>query len=84
VMENTALPAISNYRSQLGTFGQLGTNTAGAASLGAVPAAGGVYDAIGAGLYNATKEQDPFMSTMASLYKSMMPGNYKLSSGMGV
>ena len=85
VMENTALPAINNYRSQLGTFGQLGTSTGGTASLGAIPAAGGVYDAIGAGLYNATKEPDPFATTMAALYRSMLPGgNYKLNAGMGV
>ena len=55
VTSNVALPAINTYRSQLGTFGQLGTNQAGQASMTAVGADKGVYDALGYGLGQITQ-----------------------------
>lgn len=58
VTNNTTLPALNNYRSQLGTFGQLGTNTAGSASLGAAGNAGNTYNALGYGLGQITSPQN--------------------------
>ena len=40
------LPQLNTYRSQLGSFGQLGTNTAGTADLAATQQAGGVANAL--------------------------------------
>jgi hypothetical protein len=64
VTKSTALPALQNYRSQLGTFGQLGVNTAGAAGVNAANASGGVFDAIGAGLNTALNPQTDFEKLM--------------------
>ena len=41
------MPALASYRGQLGQFGGLGLNTAGAGSLGGAGVAGGKYDALG-------------------------------------
>jgi hypothetical protein len=70
VTQNVALPQLNTYRSQLGSFGQLGTNQAGTAGLGAAQSAGGTYDALGAGLQALTKPQDPY----ADLFKNMKLG----------
>ena len=43
-------PMLTSYRGQLGQFGGLGLNTAGAGSMGGAGVAGGQYDAIGYGL----------------------------------
>lgn len=53
-----ALPQLNTYRSQLGSFGQLGTNTAGTASMGEASQAGGMYNALGYGLGQMTRPQN--------------------------
>lgn len=51
------LPALSNYRGQLGQFGGLGLNTSGAASMAGAGNEGGMYDALGFGLGQLTNPQ---------------------------
>jgi hypothetical protein len=53
VWNQSYLPALSNYRGQLGQFGGLGLNTSGAAQLGGAGVAGGGLNAIGYGLGTA-------------------------------
>jgi hypothetical protein len=62
VLKGVALPQLNTYRGQLGTFGQLGTNTAGTAGLGAAQSMGqaagsgalpGILGALGGGLGTA-------------------------------
>ena len=48
------LPALSSYRGQLGQFGGLGLNTAGAGSLAGAGSEGGIYNALGGGLAELT------------------------------
>lgn len=55
-----ALPQLNTYRSQLGTFGQLGTNQAGAAMGNQVQSQGGQYDALGYGIGQLTQPDNPF------------------------
>lgn len=57
VLKSVALPQLNTYRSQLGSFGQLGVNTAGTSSLAGAGEAGGVYDALGYGLNQLTNPQ---------------------------
>ena len=47
LMNQSYLPALSNFRGQLGQFGGLGLNTSGAAQLANAQNAGGEYDALG-------------------------------------
>ncbi len=54
-----ALPQLNTYRSQLGTFGQLGTSQAGQAMGNQVQSQGGVYDALGYGIGQATQPENP-------------------------
>ncbi len=77
VTQNVALPQLNTYRSQLGSFGQLGVNTAGTAGLSAAQGAGGVYDALGAGLAGLTQPQND----LSALLKQLNGG--KLSLGWG-
>jgi hypothetical protein len=70
ITNSTALPALQNYRSQLGTFGQLGTNTAGAAALGGAQSQGGTYNALGYGLGQLTQPDNPFKGLLSNLGKS--------------
>lgn len=70
VSGNLALPALQNYRSQLGTFGQLGTNTAGAAALGQAQSQGGTYNALGYGLGQLTQPDNPFKGLLSQFGKS--------------
>lgn len=72
VTQNTALPQLNTYRSQLGGFGQLGVNTAGTAGMNAVPAQSGTYTAMGSGLAGLTNP-----------YGNMMNGNMRLNLGGG-
>jgi hypothetical protein len=58
VTQNVALPQLNTYRSQLGSFGQLGVNTAGTAGMQAASGAGGPYNAIGYGLGQLTGGND--------------------------
>jgi len=55
-----ALPQLNTYRSQLGTFGQLGVNQAGTAQMGEAQAKGGMYDALGYGIGQMTQPDNPF------------------------
>jgi len=57
VWNQSYIPAMSNYRGQLGQFGGLGLNTAGSAQLGGAQTAGGGLDAIGYGLGTALNPQ---------------------------
>ncbi|MDO8682408.1 MAG: hypothetical protein Q7N50_02870 [Armatimonadota bacterium] len=66
VTAGTALPALQNYRSQLGSFGQLGTNVAGTADLSGANNAGSGYGALGFGLGELTQ---PTTSTLEQLLK---------------
>lgn len=54
VTGNTYLPQLNTYRSQLGSFGGLGVNTAGTAATAGAQNSGGVYDALGYGLGQLT------------------------------
>lgn len=67
VAQNTALPQLNTYRSQLGGFGQLGVNTAGTASTAGAQASGGVYDALGAGLAGLTQPTNDLTSLLKQL-----------------
>lgn len=71
-----ALPQLNTYRSQLGSFGQLGTNTAGTASMGEASQTGGMYDALGSGLASLTKPKNPYEDLMKGLM-----GGFKLNTG---
>lgn len=71
-----ALPQLNTYRSQLGSFGQLGTNTAGTASMGEASQTGGMYDALGSGLASLTKPKNPYEDLMKGLL-----GGIKLNTG---
>lgn len=53
------LPALSNYRGQLGQFGGLGLNTSGSASLQGAGTTGSGWEAIGAGIGTAMSPQNP-------------------------
>lgn len=70
ITNSTALPYLQNYRSQLGTFGQLGTNTAGAAALGQAQSTGGTYNALGYGLGQLTQPDNPFKGLLSQFGKS--------------
>lgn len=65
-----ALPQLNTYRSQLGSFGQLGTNTAGAAALGGAQSQGGTYNALGYGLGQLTQPDNPFKGLLSNFGKS--------------
>jgi hypothetical protein len=77
VTQNVALPQLNTYRSQLGSFGQLGTNTAGTAGLNAAQSSGGKYDALGYGLSQMTQPANPWEDMMKQM------GAPKLSLGWG-
>jgi hypothetical protein len=59
VWSQNYLPALSNYRGQLGQFGGLGLNTAGQASLMGAQTAGGGLNALGFGLNTAFQQPSP-------------------------
>jgi hypothetical protein len=60
IVNSTALPQLNTYRSQLGSFGQLGVNQAGTAQMGQAQSQGGMYDALGYGLGQLTQPDNPF------------------------
>lgn len=62
-----ALPQLNTTRSQLGTFGQLGTNIAGANDTQAAGQTSGIYNSIGTGLYNLTQPQSPVTGALSKL-----------------
>ncbi len=70
VWSQNYLPALNNYRGQLGQFGGLGLNTSGTASLGGATSTGDAYNAIGAGLNTALNPP----TDIASLLKQLGTG----------
>lgn len=78
-----ALPQLNTYRSQLGSFGQLGTNTAGTASMGEASQAGGVYDAIGAGLAGLTQPKSPYEDLLKGILGNQS-GGFNLNTGFSL
>lgn len=68
VTAGTALPQLNTYRSQLGSFGQLGVNTAGTADMGAAGASGGTYDALGYGLSQLTAPKNNTLQDLVQKY----------------
>jgi len=70
VWNQSYLPALSNFRGQLGQFGGLGLNTSGAAQLGGAQTAGGGLNAIGYGLGTAFGGNN----TMDEYLKRVMQG----------
>ena len=60
VLNETFLPAMSNYRGQLGQFGGMGLNTSAQASMAAAGQEGGMYNAIGYGLNTAMNPQSSY------------------------
>lgn len=73
VLNNSYLPALTNYRGQLGQFGGLGLNTSGAASLGQAQSSGGTYDALGYGLGTIFNPQP----SLSDILKTVGGGNYR-------
>ena len=69
-----ALPQLNTYRSQLGTFCNLGTNTAGANDSAAAGQTSGMYNALGYGLGQATQPDNPFKGLL---------NQFKLNNGFG-
>ena len=57
LMNNAFLPALANYRGQLGQFGNLGLNTSGQAALMGAQQAGSQLDAVGYGVGTALNPQ---------------------------
>jgi hypothetical protein len=74
VTSNTALPALNTYRSQLGTFGQLGTNIGGTADLNAAAGAGNAYNAAGYGLGQITNPSNS-LSDLLARFQQLGGGN---------
>lgn len=70
VSGNLALPQLNTYRSQLGSFGQLGTNTAGTAALGGAQSNAGTYNALGYGLGQLTQPESPFKGLLSQFGKN--------------
>lgn len=62
-----ALPQLNTYRSQLGSFGQLGTNTAGTNDTAAAGQTSGMYNAAGYGLGQLTQPKNPYEDAMKGL-----------------
>jgi hypothetical protein len=73
-----AMPQLNTYRSQLGSFGQLGTNTAGTASMGEASQTGGMYNALGYGLGQLTRPQD---QTSGLLNQLLGNSGFRLNTG---
>jgi hypothetical protein len=87
VNQNVALPQLNTYRSQLGTFGQLGTGTAGQAGLNSASQVNsganfiqpqsnsGIYDALGYGLSQLTNPT-PDINSLLQQMNSMKLGSW--------
>ena len=74
-----ALPQLNTYRSQLGTFGQLGTNMAGTADMTAAGQGGNMYNALGVGIDQIFNPKTK--TTLEQLAELMKSGGLKLSVG---
>lgn len=75
VTANTALPQLNTYRSQLGSLGQLGTNTAGTANLNAAAGAGGAYNAAGYGLGQITNPTSSLDDLLKRFQQMSLPSS---------
>jgi len=62
-----ALPQLNTTRSQLGTFGQLGTNIAGSNDTAAAGQTSGAYNALGYGLGQITQPQNQYGGALSKL-----------------
>lgn len=70
------LPAMSNYRGQLGQFGGLGLNTSSQAAMAGASQAGGTYDALGYGLGALTSPQNSLQDLLKQLGSAYrLPGS---------
>lgn len=67
IANSVTLPQLNTYRSQLGTFGQLGTNTAGAADTGAANLAGNAFTGLGGALGTLTAPTNDLTSLLRQL-----------------
>lgn len=74
-----ALPQLNTYRSQLGTFGQLGTNTAGSSDTAAAGATGN-YGDVGLALGALTGQKSPYENDLAKLLQGYGMNQLKQSN----
>jgi hypothetical protein len=81
VTGSLALPQLNTMRSQLGTFGQLGTNMAGTADMAGANASGGALNAVGYGLSNLLNEGNDLDSLLKKL--NLSNSGMKLNLGGG-
>lgn len=80
VTGSTYLPQLNTYRSQLGSFGGLGVNTAGTMDATKASTSGGLYDALGYGLGQLTGSGTN--TTLDQLLKKMSgTSGYGLNTG---
>jgi hypothetical protein len=70
ITNSVALPQLNTYRSQLGTFGQFGTNQAGSAQSNQIQSQGGMYDALGYGLGQITQPENPLKGLLDQFNKT--------------
>lgn len=70
VWSGSYLPALSNYRGQLGQFGGMGLNTSGQAQLAEAGGAGGGLNAIGYGLNTILNPQPSLDDILAKMAKA--------------
>lgn len=81
VAGSLALPQLNTYRSQLGSFGQLGTNTAGTADMAGAQAEGSGLNAIGYGLNNLLNPSSDIETLLKRLSGGMGGLNFSLNNG---
>lgn len=75
ITNSVALPQLNTYRSQLGTFGNLGTNVAGTTDAASAGQTGNMYNAIGYGLGQITQPQSSTNSALSDLLKRYSTGS---------
>lgn len=75
VSGSLALPQLNTYRSQLGTFGNLGTNVAGTTDAASAGQTGSMYNALGYGLGQITQPQSNTNSALSDLLKRYSTGS---------
>lgn len=69
VSGSLALPQLNTYRSQLGTFGNLGTNVAGTTDAASAGQTGSMYNALGYGLGQVTQPQSNTNSMLSDMLR---------------
>jgi hypothetical protein len=79
-----ALPQLNTYRSQLGTFGGLGVNTAGAGDMGAAGMASAPYGELGKGLGLLTGQKSQNQGLLEQILNGQIYGSQqpKLNTGI--